>query len=448
MKGSRSAQRAWKAHSQGNIEGAVSLFTNALAESPDTAFLNLQFGLLRLKQDRVTEAAELFEKAILKEPKNPAPRFFATLAHELANQHSAADKNLLELIEVCPRHQGTESLRLLKELRRGEPLACLERLGFAPPREKGEGRRSETIKTLAAGIGVGDPKWLPPDLSSSDYLLGPILLEVEQRLVAREVPALERRAEDLVLELESSKKTKRDLRQELNAIQSSFQGGPKLRQGRRLLEKALSLESIPEQKAGLSKAISLLRLGRRLDPFAFRTSFYLGEAYLFAAKTQPGEPYDRFSLRKAESYFLSSSRLDGVNPYVLFYLALTQHLLGRPEAALVLYGKATKKFEKLPEAHYGVGQCHLLLGDRKAARENLLKAVNSDLAIARERLSLYASLLREHGREALECPLPSMPPLSIEPSELEPTGEQPDEAVTANPSPELDAELPISDTTI
>ncbi len=425
MKGSRSVQRAWKAHSQGNIEGAIALFKNALVKAPDDAYLNLQFGLLHLKLDRVAEAADLFERAISKEPKNPAPRFFCTLAMELADRHSEADKNLSELKALCPRHQGTESLQLLKELRRGDPLPCLERLGFAPLGND-DGRRTESLKTLAAGIGVGDPKWLPVDLSSSNYLLGPILLEVEQRLVAREIPELEHHTDDLVLELESSKKPKRDLRQELNAIHRSFQGGPKLRQGRRHLEKSLAIESLSDQKKGLSKAIALLRLGRRLDPFAFRTSFYLGEAYLFSAKTEPGEPYDRFSLKKAARYFLSSSRLDGINPYVLFYLALSEHLLGRPQTALVLYAKATKKFEKLPEAHYGVGQCHLLLGDRKLARENLLKAVNSDLAIARERLSLYATLLREHGREALERPLPALPPQAetIAPAEPDSSDEE------------------------
>lgn len=409
MEGSRSVQRAWKAHSQGNVEGALTLFTNALEKAPDAAWVNLQAGLFYLKQGQPAEAAERFDKAISVDSKNPAPRFFSTIAHELADQHLKADENLEGLIAICPRHQGIESLQLLKDLRRGDPLACLKRLGFATE-ESSSGRRSETLKTLAAGIGVGDPKWLPPDLSSSDYLLGPILLEVEKRLVAHEIPCLERRATDLVSELEILEKPKRNLRQEINALRSSFHGGSKLRKGRRILERALALESMSEQKKDLSKAIALLRLGRRLDPFAFRTCFYLGEAYLFAAKTEPGHPYDRFSLRRAESYFLLSAQLDGTNPYVLFYLALSQHLLGRPQTALELYAKATKKFEKLPEAHYGVGQCHLLLGNLKLAQDNLLKAVNSDLAIARERLTLYATLLGEYGREDLERPLPVLPP--------------------------------------
>ena len=94
----------------------------------------------------------------------------------------------------------------------------------------------------------------------------------------------------------------------------------------------------------------------------------------------------------------------------MFYLAYVQHLLGRPKLAIQYYQAATQKFEKLPEAHYGEGQCHLLLGDASTARKLFLKAVNSDLALARERLDLFARLLAENGPEYFQEPLPEMPP--------------------------------------
>ena len=127
---------------------------------------------------------------------------------------------------------------------------------------------------------------------------------------------------------------------------------------------------------------------------------------------------DSFRLLQAQSSCLASARNEGLNPYLLFYLAYVQHLLGRPVLAIKYYQEATKKFEKLPEAHYGQGQCQLLLGNRKAARKLLLKAVNSDLALARERLELFANLLAEQGPEVFDTPLPEMPP-EPEPQEEE-----------------------------
>jgi tetratricopeptide (TPR) repeat protein len=404
MKGSQSVQRGWKAYSQGDLARAESEFSKALSEAPATAFAVLQQGLFRLRQDRFAEASGSFEAAVAIEQNNPAPLFFLALSRELEGNADLADRDLLRLAELCPRHQGLTSLRLLKEMRRGDPLPSLHLLGFGQdPKPKASWR------VAMAGLGVGDPAWLVPDLSSSQYLLGPILLEVERRLLPREIPVLEHRTGNLLASIEGLKPPERKLREELASLKNSWKSGPKLRKGRQLLERAMGIENLDEQRAQLARAIALLEEGHNLDRFAFRTSYHLGEAYLFSAKSIPGSPYLRDPLSRAESYFVESAGLDGLNPYVLFYLALIQQLLGRPQPAIDCYAKATEKFTKLPEAHYGTGQCYLLLGQPQQAREFLLKAANSDLALARERLTLFATLLQNEGPEAVSLPLPSMP---------------------------------------
>lgn len=379
-------------------------FSKAVSEGSEAAFGFIQRGLFQLRLDQFSEAAQSFQTAAEKEPKNPAPLFFLSLSRELEGDAAEADASLEKLSKLCPHHQGLVSLRLLKELRRGNPLPILHLLGF------GENAKAYSpVRMAIAGLGVGDPKWLPPDLSSSAYLLGPILVEVEKRLLAREVEALERREGDLLKMLSDLEPPRRSLSEEVKGLKASWKGAPRLRKGRRLLERAMGLEDAARQKAMLAEAIVHLEAGHALDPFSFRTGYHLGEAYLFQAKGAPGHPYERDSLLRAETWFVDSARIDGLNPYVLFYLAFVQQLLGRPQAAIDCYLKATEKFTKLPEAHYGMGQCHLLLGDFAQARELMLKAANSDLALARERLILFANLLGKEGEQAFARPLPTMP---------------------------------------
>lgn len=397
-------KKAWAAFHRGEMERAQELFRGAQDQAPTSALPCTQKGLFHLRQDQFQEAQDCFREALRREPENPAPLFFVVVAEELGDQPEQAQQSLQELLKVCPRHQGIASLELLVSLRRGNPSESLARLGFgAKPSQENQ------YRTFLAGLGMGDPNWLPPDLSSSDFLLGPILVEVETRLVPLEIPNLERAGDHLWEQLEDLEAPKRDWREELNGICKSAKAGSALKRGKRILERALDLKSLEEQREELGQAARYLRLARKLDPVGFRTSYYLGEAYLFSSKNDPGEPYKRFSLKLAENSFLESVRLDGVNPYVLFYLALCQHLLGRPISALKGYELATDKFAKLPEAHYGAGQCHLLLGDRTRARELLLKAANSDLALARERFTLLATLLTSRGVEGLQLPLPTFP---------------------------------------
>lgn len=406
MKGSRAVQRGWKAYQEGNLALAESEFSRAVQETPATAFALLQRGLYLLRQDLFAEAAASFEQAAAREQKNPAPLFFLCLSRELEGEPGLSDAALEKLADLCPHHQGLASLRLLKELRRGDPLPVLHLLGFGQNVDKGG---SWWQKAMAA-LGQGDPRWIPPDLSSSDYLLGPILVEIERQLIPREIPHLEHRPDDLMTALDNLQPPERKLSSELKGLKHSFKAGPRLRKGRQTLEKAMGIEEHDEQLAELRKAIKLLEEGHTLDPYAFRTTYHLGEAYLFSAKGRPGTPYHREPLLQAERYFLESARQDGLNPYVLFYLALVQHLLGRPQPAIDCYARATEKFTKLPEAHYGAGQCRLLLGQARQARELMLRAVNSDLTLARERMTLFTTLLEEEGMAAFSAPLPQLPP--------------------------------------
>ena len=214
---------------------------------------------------------------------------------------------------------------------------------------------------------------------------------------------------------------------------ASLRAGNALKKGKRKLEKAWGMPEPEEQKPLLQEAVKHLRIARKTDPKSFRVSYHLAEAYILLSKVEAGKPYDRFRLFQAQSSCLASAENEGVNPYLLFYLAYVQHLLGRPKLAIEYYRAATEKFEKLPEAHYGEGQCHLLLGDPATARKLFLKAVNSDLALARERLDLFARLLAENGTEHFQTPLPEMPP---EPEPVVVSESTPEEESTTGPADE------------
>ena len=400
-------KEAWSAFQEGNSEKAESLFQDLTSNPNGSTYPFTQQGLFFLRQDRFAEAGESFRKAAEIKPSNPAPLFFLALAHELAGEREQFRASLDKLSEVSPHHQGRTSLELLAELRGGDPTSLLSKFGFGP---KSNGEQAKLSQRIAASLGQGDPKWLPSDLTSSDYVLGPILVEVETRLHALEIPRLEHHPSLLPEDLDEYKPAKRGWREELSKFGDSLRAGNALKKGKRLLEGAWGLPDPEEQKAPLREAVKHLRVARKTDSRAFRVSYHLAEAYILLSKVEAGKPYDRFRLLQAQSSCLASAENEGINPYLLFYLAYVQHLLGRPKLAIQYYQAATQKFEKLPEAHYGEGQCHLLLGDASTARKLFLKAVNSDLALARERLDLFARLLAENGPEYFQAPLPEMPP--------------------------------------
>lgn len=405
---SRTVKKAWKAFEKGETEQASELFAAATSNGSTNSHSLTQYGLFQLRLDQFESACENFRKSRELEPGNAAPVFFMALSQELANQSEASSQTLSELRQLSPHHQGISSLELLKAVRSGNPLGLLQSFGFGP--EPAQGDRPSGLQRLAASLGMGNPEWLPSDLSSSSYLLGPLLLEVEKRLHPLEIPRLEHRAPLFDKELDSIKPEKRSLQEELAQVRNSLKAGPILKKGKSAFERSYGINDKEKQYHLLNEAARNLRLARKIDPFAFRVSYHLGETYIFLARQDGGAPYSRFRLIQAENCFLASAEKEGINPYLLFYIAYIQHLLGRPVLAIKYYQEATKRFEKLPEAHYGEGQCELLLGNDRRAKELLLKAVNSDLALARERLDLYANLLAERGIEHFDKPVPTMPP--------------------------------------
>lgn len=398
---------AWKAYHRGQVDEARTLFSELATANQQSSQVCTQKGLFHLSLDEFDHACESLQAACQREEKNPAPLFLLALAQELAGQEAQSQASVERLRLLCPHHQGRTTLRLLHELRRGDPTLSLRKFGFGPQEPT---QQPKLNQRLMASLGLGDPDWLPSDLSSSNYLLGPILLEVESRLHALEVPALEHHGALLPEDLDGLKPGKRDWRKELRNFRLSIKAGNAMKNGRSLLEKAFGLADLEKQRSLLERAVLYLRTARKHDPHTFRVNYHLAECYIFLAKKGVGLPFDRFRLLQAQSACLESAQKEGVNPYLLFYLAYVQHLLGRPKLAILYYQEATKKFEKLPEAHYGQGQCHLLLGDRKKARECMLKAVNSDLALARERLESFSKVLATRGAEHFQGSLPTLPP--------------------------------------
>lgn len=408
---------AWKAYHSGDLDEAGKTFEAMSSKEGAPAQAHIQQGLFLLHTGHYEKAQGCFAKAKGLETANPAPLFFLALSQELAKSYPESHATIADLKSLAPHHQGILSLELLEQIQKGDPLELLSRFGYGPNKNaKGGGK---PLERLAAGLGKGDPEALPAELSSSDFLLGPILLEIEKKMHPMEVPHIERHPDPLPEDLTTIKPRKRSLAQEVAGLRGSFRSSIPLRKGKNLFEKAYGIEDRQRQTRLLKKAALLLRAARKLDPYGFRVSYHLGETYLFLARGEPGYPYNRFRLLQAQTSFLQSIDHEGVNPYVLFYLAYVQHLLGRPLVAVRLYREATKKFEKLPEAHYGEGQCQLLLGNDTEAKRLLLKAVNSDLALARERLELYATLLSKHGSEFFRNPIPELPPEEALPEVVE-----------------------------
>lgn len=406
---SASLKSAWGAYRKGEHEQALKEFEELAAKQTSSPHPLIQKGLFLLHTDRNAEAASSFEEASKLQPDNPAPQFFRALALELSGETEQSKAAIEELRKLCPHHQGIQSLILLGELRHGDPLPYLTRMGYGRSAEN-SGPSAGFARSLLVGLGKGNPEDLPAELSSSDYVLGPILLEIERKLHPLEVPTLERHPSLLPEDLATLKPRKRVLREELAHLRRSFSAGIPLQRGKNLFERAYGVTDREKQEKLLRKALLQLRASRKLDPYGFRVSYYLGETYIHLARGEQGKPYNRFRLLQAQSSFLDSARHEGVNPDLLAYLAFIQHLLGRPLLAIQYYQEATKKFEKLPGAHYGEGQCHLILGNQAEAKRLMLRAVNSDLGMARERLDTFATLLQEHGPDYFNKEFPELPP--------------------------------------
>lgn len=432
-----SLKSAWSAYREGEPELALKEFEE-LAAGDSSPHPLIQKGLFFFHLERHVEAVTTFEEAIKLQPQNPAALFFHALALELSGEVSQSQSAVAKLREVCPHHQGIPSLILLSELRHGDPLPHLVQMGYGSGVEN---RRPSAgfSRSLLVGLGRGNPDDLPSELSSSDFVLGPILLEIERKLHPLELTSLEHHPPLFPEDMSTFKRRKRTLREEFSQLRSTFRAWVPLQRGKNLFERAYGMADRKEQEKLLNSALLQLRASRRLDPHGFRVSYYLGETYVHLARQDHGKPYNRFRLLQAQTSFLDSARQESINPDLLAYLAFIQHLLGRPKLAIKYYQEATQKFEKLPGAHYGEGQCHLILGDRAEAKRLLLKAVNSDLNMARERLETFTTLLQKHGSGYFHKDFPELAPEPPSPEETDPGHPEGERAATTTPGSEQPA---------
>lgn len=252
--------------------------------------------------------------------------------------------------------------------------------------------------------------WNRPQLAPFPPLLSRLLLQVELNLLPLEYEQLTPRAAlEEVPEFEPPA-----VSWTWNGLVRSVKGYAWQRRGTSYWEKALSNSRPDRRQPLLEKAVEAQRLAVQLEPQQFRSYYYLGEALLYSS-TPPGSWKPDFGrLREAEDCFLRSWKQEGVNPYLLFYLGRTLQLLGHPDGAASYLERALEKFQKFPEAHYALGQLHLLMGQKAAAREWLKQSVSSDfLPVARDRLQE----LHQAWKEGFLEKLPSMPVWSPVPPE-------------------------------
>jgi tetratricopeptide (TPR) repeat protein len=361
---------------RGRLEEARALLQQARAQAegaPPPAWIQTGLGLLELGQ--ASQALEAFEKASLAGPDNPAPPLFASLALLRLGRLDEARQALQEAARLCPDNQALPTVRALLDLEAGrleEALAFLD-----PP-----GRR--------------------PDLAVSPPVISRLAVAVERRLLPLEVPP----------EASPPAPTPSPASPPAPPRAGPFRSLRAWRQqkkGLALISRAVRSPA-QERRALLEEALAHLQEGRDLDPSLFRAEFYLGEARLFLAEASPDLEEKRSLARLAEAHLEAALGAEGPNPYVHYYLARACFLQGRLAEALDYYRQVVSRFEKFPEAHYGTGQCLLLLGREDEARRAFYRAVGSDPHLLRERIRELGWLWRSDPESLRRMAVPAPPP--------------------------------------
>lgn len=450
---------------QGKLEPAVEMLRRAADRMPREAGAWIQLGLCHLERAEPEEAKTAFAKATELAPSNPAAALFSSLACSDLGQADEAQRWAARTRELSPHNQALPTLEALLKLRQGDVAGGLRCLGMA-------GAEPASV-------------WEAPDLAGSAPLASRFVLELEKQRLPHDVPSLER--SQVAEEPQATPTAKRGpLLLQYTLIGSScllsamlvmmytiepdpqflyllaallglaaltglliFRTGAKdrfptwraraaQRQGLKLMERALGAPHGRLRERLLENALSSMREAQQLAPDLFRTDFYLGEALLFAGQSAEEPRRARRYLEEGLACFERSWGQDGGNPYLFYYLARTSLLLGRVEASQGYFEKALEKFEKLPEAHFGIGQCRLLMGDDAGGRRALWRAVSGELLMVRERLSDMERLALTQP-EALGHKFPAMPP-EPEP-EPEPDNEEAPPPATAETGPP-EAEAP------
>lgn len=309
---------------------------------------------------------------------------------------------------------------ILGELGRwDEAQAAAERLTSLSPHNQflpslksylflGQGAIEQALKSLEIGKPAGWVSWFRPELAAFPPLLSRLLLELEGYLLPMEFSQLcSEQARSDPEQIESPPQ-----RFSPQALIHSVLGLYWQRKGLHYWEKGLLSQNPDKRHEYLEKALAAQRRAVQLEPLQFRGYYHLGEALLYSSVT-PGEWVpDLQRLEEAERCLVHSWAQEGPNPYLYFYLGRTAQLRGQPLAAQTYLEKALEKFAKFPEAHYALGQIHLMMGQRSQAREWLKRSVSSDfLPVARDRLyELYQAFTQ--GKLTSRPAMPAWPPPS------------------------------------
>ncbi|MBI3924650.1 MAG: tetratricopeptide repeat protein [Armatimonadetes bacterium] len=404
-----SAQRRMR---QGQPAEAEALLAEAVEALPGKAPPGIQLGLCRLASGEAAAAERSFEGACAADPSNPAAFLFRALAVSDQGRDQEASAHLEQARKLCRENQVLPTVEAVLALRQGELGAALARLGVSEARPSGG------------------------ELANSGPVLGRLVIELERRLLPLEVPQLFRSEalgeESVSEEQEKSPGLLAQLMQlpaswKAMSLQKKALGKMDRAAGHRgivqmlwsyllFVPELLGLRGSPESAARIKarryeltdEAVELYRAARDLDPGIFRAGFYLGEALLYGARLEGGEGYPRERLIESRECFYDAWRREGPNPYLFYYLGKASSLLGEVEAGAEYFRRALARFEKLPEARYGLGQCLLLMGQEVEARQSLLAAVQSDGLIARERLREFHEIHADRP-ELLSRPLPDLP---------------------------------------
>lgn len=356
----RQVDRARRLLQRGRCQEARELLRQAATRSPSRAGEWIQIGLGYLELGSPEEAGQAFARARERDPRNPAAPLFAALAAMDQRAWEEASRLLAEARRLCPANQALPTAEATLDLERGRSGKALQ---FLAPEE---GRA---------------------DLFVSPYLLGRLAVAVERELIPRE--QLPRPGCLEIAPLTGPEKEPGGAARRrgggLSRIPRTLRAWRAREEATRRIQRAFGRR--PEEAAEeLDLALQALRRARELDPRLYRLHFHLAEALLLRAELIEEPEPRRQMLEEAWELLEESRTTEGENPYLNHYRARAAYLLGVVERAAGLYRSTVARFEKFPEAHYGLGQCLLIQGQEREARRAFLRAVTSDLHLLRERL--------------------------------------------------------------
>lgn len=372
---------------QGKHSEALAQANNLLLKDPlgEPRWL-YQIALIQLEAEQPEQALSTLDKT--SERPTPVFHLYRALTLGQLERWSEGLDEAEKLKATSPGHQFLPSLQCYLLLGAGQVEAALEPLEVSKP--------------------IGWISWFRPELSGFSPLLSRLLIQVETYLLPLEFPKLypgEALKEPTPIEAQPQ-------RLSLAAFVNSLHGYVQQRIGLRNWEKGLSTSDPHKRDHYLRQNLAAQIKAVDLEPRQFRGYYHLGEALLYSATPYEEQLPDREKLEQAEKCFIHSWAQEGGNPYLFFYLGRTVQMLGQPVAAKEYLERALKQFEKFPEAHYALGQLHLLTGEPSQARDWLKKSVSSDfLPVARDRL-LELSKALEQGKlgQKPAMPLWSPPP--------------------------------------